>query len=466
MAKNGFKVIDAEPHMMEPLDLWIERLPEPFRSRTHVVRPDNGGFLEGSSGRVVLDGVETPKMAANPMVRRRSQRRVTANPGLMKVTKDPSPDVFLEGFDIEGIDVGVFMPTLAMGMVRYDDLDPEHALALCQVYNDYTAEFCSAHPDRFKFWAWVPPHDAKLAAGEARRAVEELGAVAVAMTGGAVNGNILSDEHFDPLWEEMNRLGTAFGMHGPPANYLLRDNYNHRYWGKQGMEVVGNAMVGPVHAMAQLAELTIGGVLERYPNLKPVFMEVNASWLPWFLWRLDDKWETHAPDMDFELPLPPSEYFRRQGYSVVEPDEGPIKYAIDFMGADRLLFSTDYPPLRLHLPGGGQHLPCPGGHPGRRQAEDPLGQSGQAVQAGSAGGGSGRGVGARAQVMGSIVIAVGVVMYLLPLARREGPVASTTAFVRRATRVPPASPGLRRGLRRVEVFERAPLWIQYPHFLE
>ena len=277
------------------------------------------------------------------MVRRRSQRRVTANPGLMKVTENPSPDVFLEGFDIEGIDVGVFMPTIAMGMVRYDDLDPEHALALCQVYNDYTAEFCSAHPDRFKFWAWVPPHDAKLAAGEARRAVEELGAVAVAMTGGAVNGNILSDKHFDPLWEEMNRLGTAFGMHGPPANYLLRDNYNHRYWGKQGMEVVGNAMVGPVHAMAQLAELTLGGVLERFPNLKPVFMEVNASWLPWFLWRLDDKWETHAPDMDIELPLAPSEYFRRQGYSVVEPEEGPIKYVLDYMGADRLLFSTDYP---------------------------------------------------------------------------------------------------------------------------
>ena len=111
--------------MMEPLDLWIERLPEPFRSRTHVLRPENGGFLEGSSGRIVLDGVETPKMAANPMVRRRSQRRVTANPGLMKVTENPSPDVFLEGFNVEGIDVGVFMPTIAMGMVRYDDLDPE-----------------------------------------------------------------------------------------------------------------------------------------------------------------------------------------------------------------------------------------------------------------------------------------------------------------------------------------------------
>ena len=343
MAKNGFKIIDSEPHFLEPLELWVEKLPEPFRSRTKVVRPDNGGIAEGSGARIEIEGVQKPPMPSNPMVRQRSLRRIPLVPELLKVTQNPEPDVFLEGFDIEGIDIGVFMPTTAMGIVRYDDLDPEHALALCQVYNDWAAEFCSHHPDRFKFWAWVPPQDAKLAAGEAKRAVEELGAVAVAMTGGAVNGNLLCDEFFDPLWEEMNRLGTAFGMHGPPANYLLKDNYNHRYLGHKGMEVVGNVMTGPVHAQTQLAELIIGGVLERFPNLKPAFLEVNASWLPWFLWRLDDKWETNAPDLEIKLNMLPSEYFKRQCFAVIEPEELPIKYTIDYMGADKLLFSTDYP---------------------------------------------------------------------------------------------------------------------------
>ena len=343
MAKNGFQIIDSEPHFMEPLELWIEKLPEPFRSRTNIIQANNNGLLEGRGARLEVDGVEKPPIDPNPMVQQRSARRVPAVPLLAKVNENPVPDVFLEGFNIEGIDVGVFMPTAAMRIVRYDGMDPEHSLALCQVYNDYAAEFCRAHSERFKFWAWVPPHDAKLAAREARRAVEELGAVAVAMTGGAVNGNLLCDEFFDPLWEEMNRLGTAFGMHGPPANYNLKDNYNHRYRGHRGMGVVGNAMTGPVHAQTQLAELIIGGVLERFPNLKPVFMEVNASWLPWFLWRLDDKWETNRPDLDIKLSIAPSEFFRRQCYCVVEPEEEPIKYTIDYMGADNLLFSTDYP---------------------------------------------------------------------------------------------------------------------------
>ena len=72
-------------------------------------------------------------------------------------------------------------------------------------------------------------------------------------------------------------------------------------------------------------------------------MEVNASWLPWLLWRMDDKWEVSAPDLDNHLSLAPSEYFRRQCYAEVEPEETTAAYVIDYLGADNLLFSTDYP---------------------------------------------------------------------------------------------------------------------------
>jgi uncharacterized protein len=72
-------------------------------------------------------------------------------------------------------------------------------------------------------------------------------------------------------------------------------------------------------------------------------MESGASWLPWLLWRLDEKWETFAEDLDYTLELKPSEYFRRQCYAVVECEEDVAKYVIDYMGDDHLLISTDYP---------------------------------------------------------------------------------------------------------------------------
>ena len=345
MAKNGFKIIDAEPHFLEPHDLWERNLPEKYRSKTTVRSLDRGKTGEGGA-EVAVEGIEVPRQEGPRLVRERAFRRVGENPLLGKVTADPSPDNFIEGFDIEGIDVGVLMPTLGMGIVRFDGLDPKHSLALCQVYNDYAADFVKAYPDRMKFWAWLPPHDATLAAEEARRCVEELGAAGVAMTGGAVDGNLLSDDFFDPLWAQLNDLGVAFGLHGPPPSLYLKDNIAHRYNRHPRTQLVRQVLGNPFHSLTEICELILTGVLHRYPNLKPLMMEVNASWLTWLLWRMDEKWESSRPDLPtlgIDLPLPPSEYFKRQCYAEIEPEEEVGKYVIDFIGSDNLLFSTDYP---------------------------------------------------------------------------------------------------------------------------
>ena len=72
-------------------------------------------------------------------------------------------------------------------------------------------------------------------------------------------------------------------------------------------------------------------------------MRATAPWVPFLFWRLDEHWErlgdVHAP----ELKMAPSEYFKRQCFVSVEPDEEPVKYTIDYMGNKGLVFSTDYP---------------------------------------------------------------------------------------------------------------------------
>jgi predicted TIM-barrel fold metal-dependent hydrolase len=73
------------------------------------------------------------------------------------------------------------------------------------------------------------------------------------------------------------------------------------------------------------------------------FLEANCSWLPWLLWRLDEGYEREGDVFMPELTMPPSEYFKRQCWVSVEPDETPAKYVIEELGADQLVFSTDYP---------------------------------------------------------------------------------------------------------------------------
>jgi predicted TIM-barrel fold metal-dependent hydrolase len=86
-----------------------------------------------------------------------------------------------------------------------------------------------------------------------------------------------------------------------------------------------------------------GGILERHPKMRVAFLEANCSWLPWLLWRLDEGYEREGDVFMPDLKMPPSEYFKRQCWISIEPDEAPARYTIEEFGCDQLVFSTDYP---------------------------------------------------------------------------------------------------------------------------
>jgi predicted TIM-barrel fold metal-dependent hydrolase len=99
----------------------------------------------------------------------------------------------------------------------------------------------------------------------------------------------------------------------------------------------------PVEQMLALGSICGGGVLARHPGLRVAFLEANCSWLPWLLWRLDEGWELEGDVWAPELKMAPSEYFKKQCFVSVEPDEESLKYVIDYMGSNRIVLSTDYP---------------------------------------------------------------------------------------------------------------------------
>jgi uncharacterized protein len=338
--KNGFRVVDSELHLMEPRDLWETHLAEPFRSQTRFEHPTTlGGTARVDYGNGVTVDAATSEIRG--LMKRHTERRMAEDPRLAFAARNCTPDVWLHGMDIEGIDVAVLMPTRMLGMLMVDGLDPEQALAMCQVYNDYAAEFCSAAPDRFKFWAWVPKQSAELAAGETRRCMQDLGAIGAAMPTHGVDDHLLLDEFYESLWAELDRLEAPLGLH--VSNSAKHDNIRTRYKGHAKTEVLMRSIAGVYYAMSSVEELIYGGVLERYPRMRPVIMETSVGWLPWLLWRMDEMWDTFGPDAGHSLSLRPSDYFRRQCYAVADADEDLARYVVDYGLEDNILFSTDYP---------------------------------------------------------------------------------------------------------------------------
>jgi predicted TIM-barrel fold metal-dependent hydrolase len=350
--RQGFKAIDAEIHLEEPFDLWERKLDEPFRSRTHIEGPPEGHRRAGATrfiynGRVMADTGRTPM---SQLLQQQSIDRSSRDPRLAEAQTNCSPPVYLEGMDLMGIDVAILMPTTTILALMCDDFDPHHALAMCQVYNNWAHEFASASPERFRFWAWLPRQDATLAATELKRCVTELGAIGGSLPTHSVDDHLLSDPFFEPLWQEFNRLRVPLGFH--VSSSADSDNLRGRYSGHPEAAMAAATIAGPYYGMTTFAELIFGGVLERYPNIKPVVMELNASWVPWMLWRFDDRWETFSKHSGSSLSMKPSNYFRRQCYAVMDPTETVARYCVDYGIEDNLLISTDYPHHDAPFPDG------------------------------------------------------------------------------------------------------------------
>ena len=89
--------------------------------------------------------------------------------------------------------------------------------------------------------------------------------------------------------------------------------------------------------------IIFAGIFDRYPNAKLVLGHMGET-LPYQLWRFDSRWAI-SNRMDMTLERAPSEYLKRNFWcttSGVCSDE-PLRCAIDALGADRVMFSVDYP---------------------------------------------------------------------------------------------------------------------------
>ena len=87
--------------------------------------------------------------------------------------------------------------------------------------------------------------------------------------------------------------------------------------------------------------------MQRFARLKIVFIEGGFGWVPAATWRMDKHWQRFRDEVP-HLTRPPSEYVRDHFWFTTQPIEEPdhshhLRTVIEWIGVDRLLFSSDYP---------------------------------------------------------------------------------------------------------------------------
>jgi predicted TIM-barrel fold metal-dependent hydrolase len=284
----------------------------------------------------------------------------------LRVPGGYDPDARVADMDRDGIDAAVVYPSMAL---FFGPVDPIEALrnvefvADCQrAYNDWVAEFCRAHPKRLFAMAAVPLQDVDLAVAEAERAVGRLG-----LRGVFVRPSPYIDElpfnHsvYDRFWAACQDLDIPVAFHpgvhvdtpGACRKFgLILDDPNITATNSavdelHGGSGLGQAVGNTVDMIVTMGRLLMGGVCERFPRLRLLFLEAGGGWIPTQLERMDEQVKAFPLERRW-LNMLPSEYFRRQCWAGFEAEEWNLAACAEFLGPDRVLWASDYPHPEFH----------------------------------------------------------------------------------------------------------------------
>lgn len=332
MGKQGFAVIDADGHVMEPDGMWAEYIDPAFRSRAPQRVTVNGRAW----GQMVVDGVPIYREYPDELVEAFHERTMEQYASYAADGFDAASQV--RALDDQGIDLSYLYPSLGLGVVAIDGQDPALAAAICRAYNRFLADFCAAAPDRLRPVALLSLHDPALAIAEMEFAVDKLGMSSVMLRPNMVNGRSVGHPDTAPFWQRCADLGVSVSFHEGCHTRLPAAGAD-RFTSHFAMHTCCH----PMEQMMAFVALVEGAVFERHPGLRFAFMESGCGWVPYLLWRMDEleyrQWKFQIP----EVKHAPSEYFRRQCYVNAEGCEPYLEKIIDHIGADRLLYASDYP---------------------------------------------------------------------------------------------------------------------------
>jgi 2,3-dihydroxybenzoate decarboxylase len=238
-------------------------------------------------------------------------------------------DLRLEAMNQAGIERSV-LGLAGPGVQR--EPDTSRARRKASVVNDVLAREIQKHPDRYSGFAHLAMQDPAAAANELERCVRDLGFCG-AMINGHTNGEYLDDPRYDVFWERASAIGAPIYLH--PADPISS------YSAIAGCKVLQRAMwEWTVETGSHALRLVFGGVFDRFPGAKLILGHLGET-LPYLLWRFDSRSAIYG----LKLQKRPSEYIREHMFVTLSGmfSAEPLLCSIGALGADRVLFSVDYP---------------------------------------------------------------------------------------------------------------------------
>jgi predicted TIM-barrel fold metal-dependent hydrolase len=379
--EQPLRYIDSDGHILEPPTAMLDFAPAEYRDRIwHLETGDDGVEYSVWNGRRMpstgLAG--TAGFSDEDVDRVRNGELVYSNTRPSGWTAS----LRLKDLDTDGIELSVLYPTTMLGL--QGERDVAFGRVQARAYNDWCAAHLKEGEGRLFGAGALPPihepDDVQAVVDEINHVAELDGMVSVFMRPNpAIEWRYFNDPVYDPIWAALQDTELPVAFHPflvpdlPGACEGLKLGRSRNPDGSYqplaefdaAMAAAGDDMIplmssiyftqalaNPVDVMSSLMYITSGGVAERFPGAKFMFLEANGGWLVPWLERLDH----HAKKFSWDVPwlkMLPSEYFRRQCWISFDPDESMLAFTADspLCGADRIIWASDYPHPDAKFPG-------------------------------------------------------------------------------------------------------------------
>jgi len=346
-------IFDVDNHVTETPDIWKERMSAKWGDLVpHVESADGAEYWfigDKKMGAVTASSFMRLEPQTGGRVRQPPSGGFFSAGGYGDLHPSSfEPRARLEIMDELGVQAAVLYPNLNLVVNDLHEQvdDPQYKIEIIRSYNDWLIQWTSADTERLIPVALVAYFDPNVAAEEIYRC-KEAGHRGLVMTGmPQLHGKPpLSDPYWAPLWSAAEKTSMSIGFHvganeGIMEKYVNADRLAAEGARRMGARTVTEAFLDNASTMN---DLLLSGILPKYPDLKFVMVETGLGWVNFCLESADYHFERYGVGEDSpEFTEPPSYYFKRQVYTTYW-FEKMYPFHIDTVGAENIMFETDYP---------------------------------------------------------------------------------------------------------------------------
>ncbi|MEO3794880.1 amidohydrolase family protein [Nonomuraea sp. B10E15] len=334
--RRDYVIISADDHLIEPPDLFDDRLPEKYAEvAPKVVETEAGhqvwrygGATYPCAGIDVGAGLPREQWTLDPV------RFDSMRPGCHDI------EARIKDMDVAGIWAALCFPGMLAGqsgMPFARTRDQELGLALVKAWNEWHIDvWAGTYPERVigLQLPWLPDPD--LAAKEIRaNAAKGFKAVVFPEFPTRLRLPSIHSGHWDPFFAACEETGTVVALHTGDASWSPVPSPD------TPLEAITTLM--PTSAMFACADWLWSGLPLRFPALRILIVEGGVGWLPMLAERADYALDHPvAGEASWEGGLKPSEVLRRNFFFGTRDDHAlsGVRLAV---GLDHVLQESGYP---------------------------------------------------------------------------------------------------------------------------